>query len=224
MTAVKSKIWVLYIATFISVFGALAYVLLGLPVEASQGFAQKIFFFHVPSAFAMYACLIIGASTSALFLYDRKLIYDQCARACLYVATIYSIVVITSGPLWAKPIWGVYWTWDPRLTTSFIVFILLVAYCFVRKIFDESENQSDRGAIVGAILALIAALDIPLIHYSVKIWRGIHPSVLANKEGLPPEYRQGLEVMLLGMFLFSALLISIAFRLIKLKARQRENL
>jgi heme exporter protein C len=94
----------------------------------------------------------------------------------------------------------------------------------VRKIFDESENQSDRGAIVGAILALIAALDIPLIHYSVKIWRGIHPSVLANKEGLPPEYRQGLEVMLLGMFLFSALLISIAFRLIKLKARQRENL
>lgn len=219
----NGKIWVLYAASAISTLAAFTYIFLGLAPEASQGFAQKIFFFHVPAAFAMYGCLIGGALVSALYLYERKSSYDILARACIYVATLFSLIVISSGPIWARPIWGVYWTWDPRLTTSFVVCILLVAYCFVRKIFNESENLRERGALIGAIVAIIAALDIPLIHYSVKLWRGIHPSVLANKEGLPPDYRQGLELMLLAFFLLAALLLTTAYRLLVLQSKSQEN-
>lgn len=218
----QSKLWILYFASAITMLAALTYVLLGLAPEASQGFAQKIFFFHVPAAFAMYGCLIGGAISAGLYLFERKKVYDQISRACVNTAALFSVVVITSGPIWARPIWGVWWTWDPRLTTSFVVFVLLITYCFVRKIFEESQNLGERGAIVGAIISILAAIDIPLIHYSVKLWRGVHPSVLANKEGLPPDYRQGLEFMVLAFLLLATLLIVIHFKLLVLQSRKKE--
>ncbi|MBN8462822.1 MAG: cytochrome c biogenesis protein CcsA [Dechloromonas sp.] len=219
-----NRSWILFWLAAVSMLGALSYVLLWLPPEAQQGFVQKIFFFHVPAAFAMYICLIVGAIYSCLYLYEKKLNYDQWARATLYVATIFATVVIVSGPIWAKPIWGVYWTWDPRLTTAFIVFILLLAYCFVRALFHDREGLSRRTSIIGAIIAVLAVLDIPLIHFSVQLWRGIHPSVLRNPEGLPDSFRTGLEVMMLAVFLLAAHLVDLILRTIKLQDRQEKKL
>jgi heme exporter protein C len=182
--------------------GGFAYVLLGIPFEASQGAVQKIFFFHVPAAFCMYAGLFAAAVGSVVYLIKKSSVADCVARAGMKTAFVFGLIVLTSGPLWAKPIWGVYWTWDPRLTTTFVVFLLILGYLFARNIFDDRQAQA-RGALVGAILALLAVAHVPIIHLSVKLWRGVHPSVLRNPEGLPPTYSLGLQIMILAFFLLA---------------------
>lgn len=212
-----NKFWFLFGLTFIVFMGALLYVLLQLPPEASQGYVQKIFFFHVPSAFAMYGCLLVGGIFSSIYLFEKKLRYDQWARASLYTATFFAAVVMVSGPVWAKPIWGVYWTWDPRLTTTFVVFILLIGYCFVRSIYSQDVGGQKKAPVIGAVLAILALLDVPLIHLSVKLWRGVHPSVIRNPQGLPPDFQRGLELMVLALFLLAAVLVWLFFKIIRLK-------
>lgn len=207
-----------------SMLGSLWYILFMLPFEKTQGVVQKIFFFHVPSAFCMYVFLILGAFFSVYFLFDRKKIFDQLAQAGMYTATCFATLVITSGPVWAKPIWGVYWTWDPRLTTSFIVFILLIAYCFTRVSLKDHTSLSQKAPVIGSILAILAVVDIPIIHFSVKIWRGLHPSVLKNPDGLAPEYLKALELMILSMFLFSALIFIMIFRYLKVRDELQSKL
>lgn len=202
------------VATLILSGFSLLFVLLNLAPEAGQGFVQKIFFFHVPSAFAMYGCLAVAGFASALFLAQRKPEMDRLARSSMAGAILFGCIVMISGPIWAKPIWGVYWTWDPRLTTTFVVFVLMLAYFFTRKLFNDRQ-QSHRGAIVGAILAIIAVLDIPLIHLSVKLWRGVHPSVLRNPEGLPGDYQLALELMTVSFLGLAAMYVWLLNRIIK---------
>lgn len=210
--------------TAVSLAGSMFYVLMGLGPEASQGLVQKIFFFHVPAAFSMYLTMLSGTIFSILYLREKKPSYDQAARASMYVALFFSCIVLVSGPIWAKPIWGVYWTWDPRLTTSFVVFILLLAYAFVRLLFEERESLSNRGALVGAILSIFALADAPLIHLSVKLWRGVHPSVLRNPEGLPDDYRTALELMSLSFFLLAGLLSLLMYKILKIQDAHKSHL
>lgn len=210
-------IWLIFAATVLCSLGSFTYVLLQLSPETTQGFVQKIFFFHVPAAFTMYVALFMAAAFSALYLMKKKTSLDLMARASMTTAFIFSCIVIVSGPIWAKPIWGVYWTWDPRLTTTFVVFVLLIAYLFVRRIYDAQRMQS-RGATIGSILCLFALLDVPLIHWSVKLWRGIHPSVLKNSEGLPEDFRLGLEFMILSFFLIGFCIFWILWKLEKKNA------
>jgi len=205
-------IWLLYLAAALCSLGSFAYILLGLPPEASQGFVQKIFFFHVPAAFTMYATLTVACAASILYLIQRRPAHDFIARAAMRVSFLFACIVIFSGPIWAKPIWGVYWTWDPRLTTSFVVFVLLIAYLSVRRIFDSLQLPA-RGALIGAILSIFALLDVPLIHFSVKLWRGIHPSVLKDPNGLPDDYRLGLELMIFSFFLIASCLFWIFWKI-----------
>lgn len=214
--------WFLFGLSATSFLGALGFVLIRLPEEKVQGIVQKIFFFHVPSAFAMYLFLILGAILSVVYLFQRKEAYDWAAKSLMTVATLFGSLVMVSGPLWAKPIWGVYWTWDPRLTTSFVIFVLLLAYLVTRKVFEQKEGSEQKGAVIGAILAVIAVLDIPLIHFSVRLWRGVHPNVLRDPEGLPEIYRNALEMMIIGIFLFGFLLAFLLFRTYQLEAKTKE--
>jgi len=206
------KLWILFGVTALSFLGSLGYILLSLPHEATQGVVQKIFFFHVPSAFALYVHLILGALLSLIYLFDRRKILDDWARSLMNSALVFTLIVLCSGPVWAKPIWGVYWTWDPRLTTTFIVLIMLIGYVCVRHLYTGT-----RSAMIGAVIALLAVLDIPLIHYSVTLWRGVHPSVLRNPDGLPSSYQTGLELMILSMFLWGALMTVLFYKVRKLQ-------
>lgn len=196
--------------------GGFLYVFLYLAPEASQGFVQKIFFFHVPSAFAMYAALVVAGILSILYLFQRKRDQDLLSQACMSVALLFGLIVMLSGPIWAKPIWGQYWTDDPRLTTTLIVFLLISATVLTRRIFSQNR-MVERGAVIGSILTLIAVADIPLIHLSVRLWRGIHPSVLRNSEGLPRDYSLGLQIMILGFLLLCGCLVAMLYRLYTLE-------
>ncbi len=218
MTRMQALEWLLFGMAFVSMLGGFAFVLFGLPPEAGQGYVQKIFFFHVPSAFMMYAGLLLGAGGSAFYLYEKKPVYDCVAEAGMTMATFFATIVIVSGPLWAKPIWGVYWTWDPRLTTTLVLYILLLAYHSIRRIYREPATQSKARAF-SAIVAILTLIDAPLIHFSVKLWRGIHPTVLRNPDGLPESYRSALELMIIAFMLTASVIFLMLFRICKLKHR-----
>lgn len=154
------------------------------PEEVSQGIVQKIFYIHVPSAFAMYATFITGAALGLGYLIRRDDNLDHWSLACMEVAFLFCTIVLTTGPIWAKPIWGTWWTWDARLTSTFFLWLIFMAYFLLRKAFTGAEAKR-----YAAILALLGLLDVPIIMFAVKLWRGAHPAVLSSKDYLPAEMR-----------------------------------
>lgn len=212
-----NMLWFLYGLSASSFLASLYYVLAVLEPEATQGYVQKIFFFHVPSAFVMYAFAVLGMLFAVLYLFSKKNLHDLLSKSALYIASLFGFLVIVSGPIWAKPIWGVYWTWDPRLTSTFILFTLLIAYCVTRILLEKQNPQ--RAAFIGAILAIFAVLDIPLVHLSARLLRGLHPSVLKEPGGLPESYRTGLELMIISFFIFSTLLFWILYQYMLVKSK-----
>lgn len=202
----------LFFATTCAVLACFALVFFFTPEEASQGIVQKIFYIHVSSAITMYLGFFLAFLSGIMFFIERKLLWDEWGSTAAEVAWVFCTSVLLTGPAWAKPIWGTWWTWEPRLTTTFLLWLLYSAYLFVRNVIDDSEKK----ATVCAALAIIAFIDVPLIHYSVKLWRGIHPTVIGNKSGLPVSMKTTLTLSILTFFLFFVFLWLKRYRLEKL--------
>lgn len=151
------------------------------PEEATQGLVQKIFYFHVSSAFAMYIGFLLAGLFAALYLWQRTLMWDLLSHAGVSVGLVFCTMVLVSGPIWAKPIWGTWWTWDPRLTTTFFLWLIFAASLMLRNYFGDNP----RGKIFAAVFTLLGVLDIPLVFFAVKLWRGIHPAVLGKEGNMP---------------------------------------
>lgn len=135
--------------------------------------AFKIFYFHVPSAMVgMFLALPISAFASACYLAKGRESFDRTAQASAEVGLLWATAVIISGPLWAKPAWGTYWTWEPRLTTFLILWLVYIGYHIFRHSIDDPLLRSRRAAVYN----LMAALTIPFVHFSIKYWgRASHP-------------------------------------------------
>ncbi|MBC7174021.1 MAG: cytochrome c biogenesis protein CcsA, partial [Polyangiaceae bacterium] len=175
---------VLLLATLYAVFGYA-------PVEMQMGIVQKIFYFHVPSAYAMYVGFAASALGSAMYLYRRDARWDALGVAGAEVGMLFCVIVLTTGPLWARKSWGVYWTWDPRLTTTLLAGMIYLAYLALRS-FGEAGEVEKRFA---AALAIVGVPTMFLIHYSVQRWRGVHPTVITSGGGgLAPEMRHTLTL------------------------------
>jgi heme exporter protein C len=169
------------------------------PLESRMGIVQKIFFFHVPSAYAMYLCYVVCAVGSGLYLARRQLIWDALALSGAEVGSLFCAMVLTTGPLWARKAWGVYWTWDPRLTTTLLSGMIFFAYLLLRSFGNAGEVERR----FAAILAVAGALNLPVVHFSVRQWRGMHPAVITGSGGgLDAGMRPALG---LGFALFTAL-------------------
>jgi heme exporter protein C len=178
------------------------------PVEQQMGIVQKIFYFHVPSANAMYLGFITAAVSSAMYLWKRDDRWDAVAVAGAEVGMAFCVAVLVSGPLWARKAWGVWWTWDPRLTTTLLAAMVFVAYLVLRA-FGGGEVEKR----FAAGLAIIGLLDIPLIKYSVQRWRGTHPTVISGQGG-------GIHADMVPALVLSLLFIVVlAIALIWLRAR-----
>jgi heme exporter protein C len=149
------------------------------PVEASMGVVQKIFYFHVPAAYSMYVGATACFVGSAGYLYNGRPGWDALARAGAEVAVAMGLMVIISGPLWAAKAWGVYWTWDPRLTTSMLSVLLYVAYVVLRTFTGDGEAERKFAAALG----VLSAANLPIIHFSVQKWGGNHPKVITSGGG-----------------------------------------
>lgn len=171
------------------------------PVLPELGFIQKIFFFHVPSAWAMFLGAFVCAAGSAAYLFKGRRWGDELAAAAAELTVLFGVLVLTTGPLWARKAWGHYWVWDVRLTTVFVLFLIFIAVLLARRYGGTASRR------IAAGLALFGAADVPLVYISVKLWRTIHPQTTAVGS-LHPDMRPAFFVSLaLFTVLFVALLL-----------------
>lgn len=186
------------------------------PVEAHMGIVQKIFYFHVPSAYAMYLGFVICGICSALYLYRPHPKWSAVGLAAGEVGLLFCVIVLITGPLWARKAWGVYWTWDPRLTTTLLAGMIFAAYWILRGLSGAGEVEHR----FAAALAVLGVLDLPIIHYSVQKWRGTHPAVITGKGGgLHPDMVPALVLSFITFTLLVFLLIRARSRLELLQQR-----
>ena len=173
------------------------------PVERFQGEAQKIFYVHVPAAWsAMLAMGLVGLS-SILYLLMRDLRYDRFAAASAEVGTAFSLVMLTTGPLWARPIWGTWWTWDARLTLTLFLFFLFLGYLLMRGAVAEPTMRARYSAVLG-ICGLVL---LPFIHLSVYLFRTLHPQPIVLKPSAPSLPGNMLVTLLFSFGVFTLLYI-----------------
>jgi heme exporter protein C len=173
--------WSLLGLTALSFLVLIAFVFFRAPTAQAEagGIAQKIFYFHVPSAYALYLSGFIGFVAASMYIYRPSDKRDAWARAGVECAVIFGLLVLTSGPLWAKKAWGTYWTWDPRLTTLLLSELIYAAIVVLRA-FAGSGDAERRFA---AALTIVGTVLLPLVHYAVKLWGGIHPTVVTGSGG-----------------------------------------
>jgi heme exporter protein C len=171
------------------------------PVERSQGLAQKIFYLHVPAAiWAETAMILVGlASIFYLFLKDPRL--DRFAAASAEVGTIFAAVVLTTGPIWGKPIWGTWWSWDARLTFTLFLFLLYVGYLLLRGAVQDPTAR----ARFAAVLGICGMCLVPFIHFSVYLFRTLHPMPIVLKPSAPSLPWSMLSTWLLSLAVFTLL-------------------
>ena len=153
---------------------ALGAIFLWVPTEQEMGIVQRIFYFHVPAAISSFIAFFLVFVGSVQYLRTRIDKWDHLAQGAAEMGVILALFVLITGPLWAKPIWGVYWRWEPRLTSMLITFTIYAAYLMVR----DYEAHSSRGPRLGAILGILAFANVPLVYYAVDLWAAdqqLHP-------------------------------------------------
>jgi len=150
---------------------AFAMIVAYAPLEVEQGEVQKIFYVHVPSAWTAFLAVTVVFLASVLFLLTRDRVWDEIAASAGEIALVFLTIVLTTGPLWGRPVWNTWWTWDARLTYTLILWLVFAAYQLVRPFAADSE----RGARFAAVLSIIGFVDLPIIHFSVLWWRTLHP-------------------------------------------------
>lgn len=170
---------VLPVLTLLAVGAAIFMVFVYVPTDRIQGIVQRIFYFHVPLAMMSFVAFGLVAISSILFLWRGSRFWDRLAHSCAEVGMVFCSLVLVTGPIWARPIWGTWWTWDARLTTTLILWLIYAAYLMLRAV----SATGDQEARYAAVLGIVGAVDIPIINRSVYWWRTIHPAVLVTREG-----------------------------------------
>src|SRR5215510_11181459 len=155
------------------------------PREETQGNVQRIMYLHVPSVWVAYLAFAVVLVCSVVYLVRRAEGADHLAHASAEVGVLFTGITIATGSIWGRPTWGTWWTWDARLTTVSVLFVMYLGYLLLRGMIEDRE----RGARYAAVLGIVAALDVPLVHFSVYWWRTLHqpPSVLKpGPASMPP--------------------------------------
>lgn len=197
---VKRGLW-LGAAGLVGVAAVYVLALWFTPVEARQGLAQKIFYIHVPAAWsALIAFAVVGLS-SVLYLWLKDPRLDRFAAASAEVGVIFSAVMLTTGPIWAKPIWGTWWTWDARLTLTLFVFFLFIGYLALRAAVHDPAERARFSAVVG----ILGMLLVPFIHLSVYLFRTLHPQPIVLKPSAPSLPPEMLRTLLISTLVFTVL-------------------
>ena len=174
------------------------------PTEANLGVSQRIFYFHVPLGIIGLIAIVVVAIASAMFLLRGDRRWDDLAHAVAELGMIFATLILVTGAIWAKPVWGVWWTWDPKLTTTLILWFIYASYLMLRA-FGPRGMQ---GARYAAVIALVGAIDAPIIYYVTEIWRNAHPDLvigpLAESDALAPRMTVALLVSMVAFLVLFA--------------------
>ena len=194
------------------VVGAAYSSLLVAPEERTMGALYRIFFLHVSCAWAGLTSFAICFVANLLYVWKRKEKYDGLGVACAEVGLAFTTVVLITGPIWAKPAWGIYWTWDARLTSTFILWLLYISYLLLRTLVEEA----DRRALLSALFGIFAFIDVPIVFGAIRWWRTQHPQPVilgAPGSGLHPAMRAVLFFCWIAMLGLMALLLHQRYQL-----------
>jgi len=212
-------LWITFqFLTYVLMLLALYAIFLYAPVEKTMGVVQKIFYIHVPAAFLAYLAFFITFIASIFYLYRKDPKWDTVAHCAVETGVIFCTIVLITGPIWAKPVWNVWWTWDPRLTTTLILWFTYVAYLMLRRSVKENQRAN-----LSAVFGIIGFINVPITFFSIRLWRTIHPVIITSR-GLNMSWPMKLSLIITVIafcFLFISLLVS-RIRLERLKMRVAE--
>ena len=205
---------VLIVITFIAMAAALYTAFVYAPTEPQMGHIQRIFYFHMGTVWVATIAFIIVFVSSILYLWKGSRKWDILAYTSAELGVLFLTLTIITGSIWAKPIWGTWWTWDPQLTTTFILWILYIVYLVLR----SSAGTGSKRAKFAAVFGIIAFIDLPLVYLSVRVMRGISPVVFGpGGGGIEP---QMMHALLVSMAAFSLLFIVLLIERIDIERMQ----
>jgi heme exporter protein C len=186
------------------------------PEERTMGVIQRIFYFHVASAWAGFTAFFLCFLGNLLYVWRRKQKYDWLGVSGAEVGLAFTTVVLITGPIWAHPVWGIWWTWDARLTSTFVLWLLYVSYLLLRTLVEEP----DRRALLSSLFGIFAFLDVPLVFGAIRWWRTQHPQPVimgGQGSGLDPTMKAVFFFTAFAMHVFMAFLIVERYSLEKMQ-------
>ena len=194
---------------------ALYLALVVAPTEQTMGDVQRIFYYHVPSAWTAFLLFAVNFVASIVYLARRNPVADAIALTSAEVGVVFCTIVLVTGPLWARPVWGIWWTWDVRLTSTLVLWLMYVAYLMLRRFSTGGQT-----AVVAAAMAIFAALDVPLVYFSIRLFRTQHPQpVIGGGGSIDPRM---LHVLLMNWYAFLCLAALMCWSRYRLETLQRQ--
>lgn len=204
-----------FIAVALITFALLTYglqqAMVGAPTEQTMGEVQRIFYYHVPSAWVAFLCFFVNFLASIWYLVKRSARTDAVALACAEVGVVFCTIVLITGPLWARPVWGIWWTWDARLTSTLVLWLIYVSYLILRRYGAGGQTP-----VIAAALAIFGFVDVPLVYMSIRWFRTQHPQPViggGQGSGIHPAMLHALLMNFLAFSVFAIVLIWLRYRL-----------
>jgi len=189
--------------------------LFGAPIEQSMGEVQRIFYYHAPSAWTAFLLFTVNFVASVVYLIRRSIKADILALVTAEVGVVFCTVVLVTGPLWARPVWGIWWTWDIRLTSTLVLWLIYVSYLMLRRFSSSGQTP-----LMAAVLAVFGALDVPLVYFSIWFFRTQHPQpVIGGGGSIDPKM---LQVALINWAAFLCFAGLVCWSRYRLELLQRE--
>jgi len=207
---------VLVYALFIWMSVALVMMFFYAPIESEMGIVQKIFYFHVPLAWNAFLGFAIVFFASFRYLATRDPKWDARALAAAEVGVLFTTLVLITGPIWAKPVWGIWWTWDARLTLTFVLWLIYMGYLMLRRYIESPERR----AVLAAVVGVTGFVDVPLVYFAIRWWRTQHPQPVimgGEDSGLDPKMATALWVSTAAYLLLFTVLFRRRLALEKLR-------
>jgi len=209
------RLFLPFVVLTIAFFAYAPFLVISAPYESTMGLVQKIFYFHVPSAIAMFLSAFVAGVASAVFLFMKKPAADRVALSAAELTIVFGLVVLVSGPLWARKAWGVWWQWDARLTSTLIMWLVFQAYLLLRRYGGPGSEK------LSAAVALFGAALVPFVYWSVNMWRTLHPTTNVVPS-LDPSMRGPFLFCVIAFVCLYALLLSLRVSLEGKRARLEE--
>jgi len=203
------------VVTFLLMIAALYAIFIYAPIEKTMGIVQKIFYLHVPAAFLAFFGFFITFLASIFYLYTKNRKWDVVAQCSAEIGVLFCTIVLITGPIWAKPVWNVWWTWDPRLTTTLILWFIYLAYLMLRGVVGENQRPN-----LSAVFGIIGFANVPITFFAIRLWRTIHP-VLITSQGINISKPMKITLLLtagaFSLFFFSLLKNRIRLEMTKIE-------
>jgi heme exporter protein C len=197
------------------------------PTEATMGDIQRIFYYHFASAMLAFLFFLVNFGASIVYLASRRrnpgraLTADAVALSTVEIGVVFCTIVLITGPLWAKPVWGIWWTWDERLTSTLVLWLIYVSYLLLRRFASGPQMQT-----LAAVLAIVGYLDVPIVYMSTRWWRTQHPSPViggGQGSGLDPSMWVAVLWNLAAWFAWGVLICGIRYKLEKQKQKLEQD-